>query len=91
MKKYKYHSILLDSTPDISNVDQLTLIVCYVFPSGPVEGFMKFLDMEGHSAEKLTKSLLDFLKKNEIDIRDCHSQRYDNASNMSGKYSGSQA
>ncbi|XP_062904949.1 zinc finger MYM-type protein 1-like [Mobula hypostoma] len=91
VKKYKYYSASLDSTPDISNVDQLTLTVRYVLPSGPVERFVKFLGMEGHSAEQLTQGLLDFLKENDIDIKDCRGQSYDNASNMSGKYSGLQA
>ena len=56
VKKYKYYSVSLDSTPDISNVDQLTLIVCYVLQSGPAERFVKFLDMEGHSVEQLAQS-----------------------------------
>ncbi|KAJ8873262.1 hypothetical protein PR048_026896 [Dryococelus australis] len=33
---------------------------------------------------------MDFLREN-ITVEDCHGQRYDNASNMSGKYSGLQA
>ncbi|GBP20613.1 hypothetical protein EVAR_93727_1 [Eumeta japonica] len=80
----KYYSVSLDSTPDISHVDQLTLIVRYVLPSGPVERFVKFLDMEGHTAEQLAQSLLDFLSESGIDIKDCRGQSYDNASNMSG-------
>ncbi|OWR42168.1 hypothetical protein KGM_204958 [Danaus plexippus plexippus] len=52
-------------------VDQLTLIVPYVLPSGPVEGFVKLLDMEGHTAEQLAQSLLDFSSKNGIDMKDC--------------------
>lgn len=93
IKKFKYYSVSLDSTPDISHVDQLTLIVRYVLPSGPVERFVKFLDMEGHghTAEKLAQSLLDFLKENDIDIKDCRGQSYDNASNMGGRYRGLQA
>jgi ribose 5-phosphate isomerase RpiB len=47
--------------------------------------------MEGHTAEQLAQSLLDFLKKNGIDIKDCRGQSYDNTSNMSGKYRGVQA
>ncbi|GBP23047.1 Zinc finger MYM-type protein 1 [Eumeta japonica] len=75
----------------ISHVDQLTLIVRYVLPSGPVERFVKFLDMEDHTAEQLAQSLLDFLSESGIDIKDCRGQSYDNASNMSGKYTGLQA
>ncbi|GBP95063.1 hypothetical protein EVAR_66607_1 [Eumeta japonica] len=68
----------------ILHVDQPTLIVRYVLPSGPVERFVKFLDMEGHTAEQLAQSLLDFLSESGIDIKDCRGQSYDNASNMSG-------
>lgn len=84
MKKCKYYSVSLDFTPDISHVDQLTVIMRFVLPSGPVERFVMFLDMdmEGHTAEKLAQSLLDFLKENDIDIKDCRGQSYDNASNM---------
>ena len=32
-----YYIIFLDSTPDISKVDQLAFIVRYVLPTGPVE------------------------------------------------------
>lgn len=91
IKSCKYYSVSLDSTPDISHIDQLTLIVRYVLPSGPVERFVKFLDMEGHTAEQLAQSLLNFLSESGIDIKDCRGQSYDNASNMSGKYSGLQA
>lgn len=54
IKRCKYYSVSLDSTPDVSHVDQLTLIVRYVLPSGPVERFVKFLGMQGHTAEQLT-------------------------------------
>ena len=63
----------------------------YVLPSGPVDIFVRFLDMESHTAEQLAQSLLDFLNENGINIKDCRGQSYDNASTMSGKYSGLQA
>ena len=88
IKKCKYYSISLDSTPDSANVDQLTFIVRYVLPSGPVEEFIKFLDMEEHSSAKLTDILMDFLNERGINITDCRGQSYNNASNMSGKYNG---
>ena len=42
LKNSKYYTISLDSTPGISNVYQLTLIVRCVLPTGSVERFMKF-------------------------------------------------
>lgn len=91
IKECKYYSISLDSTPDSAFVDQLTLIMRYVLPSGPIERFIKFLDMEGHTSAQIANTLLNFLKEIGIDIKDCRGQSYDNASNMSGKYNGLQS
>ena len=49
VKSAKYFSVSVDSTPDISHVDQLSCILWYVLPSGPVEWFVTFLDMQNHS------------------------------------------
>lgn len=91
LKSCKYYSVSVDSTPDVSHIDQISCIFRYVLPSGPVERFVKYLDMEGHSGEQLAQSLMDFLQKYDIDIKNCRGQTYDNASNMSGKYNGMQA
>ena len=80
LKNSKYYTISLNSTPDISNVDQLILIVRYILPTAPVERFIKFLDMD-----------VWFLKENGIDIGNCRGQSYDNASNMSCRYNGLQS
>ena len=91
VKSTKYFSVSVDSTPDVSHVDQLTCILRYVLPSGPVERFITFLEMQGHSGHELAENLLSFLAANDIGITDCRDQSYDNASNKSGKYNGMQA
>ena len=91
IKRAKYFSVSLDSTPDIGHVDQLTCVFRYVVDEGPVERFLTFLEMCGHTGEQLAGSLFSFMKDNEIDISNCRGQSYDNASNMSGKYKGVQA
>lgn len=87
----KYFSISVDSTPDLSHVDQLTFIIRYIKGRDPVERFLKFIPIKEHKSEYLAETVLNFLESHEIPIKDCRGQSYDNASNMSGKYSGLQA
>lgn len=42
IKKAGYYSISIDSTPGISHIDQLTIIIRYVTCNGPVERFFNF-------------------------------------------------
>lgn len=89
----KYYSVVLDSTPDISNVDQLSFVFRYVSKdkAEPVERFLKFLDNSGHGSEELFQHLTSFLKEVNLDIANCRGQSYDNAPNMNGIYNGVQA
>lgn len=92
IKESKYYSIVLDSTPDVAHVDQLTFVIRYVQSNGePVERFLKFLPNIGHKSEQMTTAVLTTLEILGIDIKDCRGQSYDNAANMSGTYSGLQA
>lgn len=91
VKLAKYFSISVDSTPDLSHVDQLTFIIRYVKDCVPVERFLKFIPIKEHKSEYLAETILSFLENHGIPIKDCRGQSYDNASNMSGKYTGVQA
>lgn len=92
LKDAKYYSIIVDSTPDISHMDQLTIVVRYVNKNGsPVERFLKFLENTGHKSAEMQDSILRLLSDLDISLEDCRGQSYDNASNMSGVYSGLQA
>lgn len=89
--KAKYYSVSIDSTPDKSRVDQLTFVVRYVKDSEPVERFLSFIAVHSHQAAYLANTVVAFLEKLKLSIEDCRGQSYDNASNMSGCYSGVQA
>jgi len=84
----KYYSISVDSTPDVSHVDQLTFTVRYVKECDPVERFLQFIPVRSHGAENLADVVIKFLQDNGIPLSDCRGQTYDNASNMAGRYSG---
>ena len=89
MKTAKYFSIVVDSTPDISYVDQLSFIFRYVKKYGvTVERFLKFMENTGHKAKELADAVFGTLNDLGLDIADCRGQSHDNARNMSGEYSG---
>ncbi|XP_060846161.1 zinc finger MYM-type protein 1-like [Rhopalosiphum padi] len=92
IKTVKYYSIIVDSSPDISHVDQLSFVIRYVQENGvPIERFLQFLPNTGHKAIELFDSVTKLLNSYEIEIENCRGQSYDNARNMSGIYSGLQA
>lgn len=53
--------------------------------------FLGFVPIEEHDGKYLFNVLSKMLNDNNIDISNCHSQSYDNASNMSGIHLGVQA
>ena len=84
IQKAKYYSVSIDSTPNLLQVDQLSVTVRYVNKGEPIERFLTFIKLESHTGIGLSNALLEFLEKNNIDIGNCRVQTYDNASNMSG-------
>lgn len=91
VKESKYYSMSVDSTPDISHIDQLTFTARYIKGCEPVERFLMFIPIFSHGSKDLTDTVVDFLKENKIPLSNCRGQSYDNASNMSGRYTGLQA
>lgn len=92
IKKAKYYSIIVDSTPDVAHIDQLSIVLRYVDSSGrAVERFITFIPNCGHKAEDMFHAVRSILEVNGLDLKDMRGQSYDNASNMSGQYSGLQA
>lgn len=86
----KYFSISVDSTPDISHCDQLAFCIRYVKGGAPVERFLQFIHINQHKSEYLLNTVTEFLSKYSIDLSNCRGQSFDNAYNMSGKYTGLQ-
>ena len=91
IKRSRYYSVTLDSTPDEGHVDQLTLVFRFMENTTPVERFVTFMPNQGHKAEDMFDGIMQFIDTHGIDIQHCRGQSYDNASAMSGWYNGLQA
>jgi len=81
----------VDSTRDISHIDQLSVTVRYVLDDKPIERFLQFVSIFRHCGQILCNVVLKFFTEKIISLDDCRGQSYDNASNMSEKYNGLQA
>jgi hypothetical protein len=82
----KYFSIV-DSTPGITKIDQLTIAIRYAMSNGfPVERLIGFLPSFDHKVEDMEKAIINTFSELNINIKNCRGQAYDNASNMSGIY-----
>ena len=73
LQQSKYFSVSIDSTPDISHIDQLIIVVRYVRMSDGevVERFFTFIPIESHTGEALATTVLKFLNEHDIDIKIC--------------------
>nr|XP_016850957.1 PREDICTED: zinc finger MYM-type protein 1-like [Anolis carolinensis] len=90
-----YYSIILDCTPDISNTEQMTLVVRFVKceaneDASIKEHFLGFVPVANPSGEGLTEILLKELEARHIPLKNMRGQGYDNGSAMKGKHVGVQ-
>ncbi|XP_032890687.1 zinc finger MYM-type protein 1-like [Amblyraja radiata] len=86
-----YFSLSVDSTPDLSHVDQLSIVPRYLQDGQPVERFITFLELQNHTGEAMAQQVLKYLCDDcKLDFAKCRGQSYDNAANMSGRYNGMQ-
>lgn len=91
INRNRYFALIVDSTPDVSHIDQLTIVIRFVDEKGVArERFLAFLENVGHKGEEMVEAVLGFLKTSGLIILDCRGQSYDNASNMTGIYKGLQ-
>lgn len=86
---------MADETSDISNVEQVALVVRYVdgvnCSYSVREDFLGFFSTADSTGETLTQLLLDRLRKLDPDPAHIVGQGYDEAGNVSGKVRGIQA
>ncbi|XP_033228865.1 uncharacterized protein LOC117180475 [Belonocnema kinseyi] len=81
----------VDSTPDVSHVDQLTFVIRYVTDDGTlVECFLLFVKNSRYKRYELADAVVSTLEAFGLKVIDCSGQSYDNATNCSSMYKGLQ-
>lgn len=92
LQRARYFSVIVDSTPDMSHVDQLTFVFRFVSEKGKViERFIGFEPIHSHTGSSLADCVMKMVIDMGLDLSNCRGQAHDKASNMSGKYNGQQA
>ena len=87
VKEVGYYSFWVDSTFDISQTVQLTLIIRYVSPANglPNDRFLNFLELKDHCGKGMADEVHKYLfTELQLDFNKCGRQSYGNAANMAG-------
>ncbi|KAL4090887.1 hypothetical protein QTP88_025646 [Uroleucon formosanum] len=87
----KIFSLEIDSTQDVSVMDQLLLCIRYVYKGEIQERFLNMLEVKSSTGEEQYKLVKKSLESLSIDLKNLISESLDGAANMSGQYSGLQA
>jgi len=89
VQKAQYFSVCMDTTPDESRTDQLSIIVRYVHTDGcPKEALLSLNAAPKGDGETLYNLLLTTLSRYNLDFRKIRGQGYDGCSSMTGQYRG---
>ena len=90
VRKAKYFSILANEVADVSNTEQLSLVLRFVDESNEIrEEFVDFLpSKDGTSVQALADLILARIREYGLDPAFIRGQGYDGAGNTSGKFRG---
>ena len=83
-------SVLADEVADVSNKEQMALVLRYVDRTGNImERFIKFVHLnQGTTGRVIADTIKDELRSLGLNLDQCRGQAYDGAGNMSGRYIG---
>ena len=85
-------SVIVDGATDITCTEQESISVRYVDGDlQPREVFLCFDELDGNEAEKIKTMICDVLLRRQLPTRLLRGQAYDEASNMTGRWNGTQA
>ncbi|XP_077223942.1 uncharacterized protein LOC143857398 [Tasmannia lanceolata] len=85
-------SILVDEARDVSNKEQMAVVICYVDKLGHVvERLLGITHVPNTTATSLKEEIEALLAKHTLSISRLRGQGYDGASNMQGEFNGLKA
>nr|XP_022902366.1 zinc finger MYM-type protein 1-like [Onthophagus taurus] len=95
LKEARYFSTILDTTPDSSHQEQMSIVIRFVVLQSDggydvQEHFLGFCVTTDTTEAGLSSYVLNFLKENNINYKHMRGQGYDNGANMKGRHNGLQ-
>ena len=91
VKASKFFGLEADEVTDLSGLEKLGVVLCYVKDNQPVERLVSFIPCESVRGASIFDKLFEALSRFGIDCNLCHAQAYDCAGSMSGHLNGCQA
>ena len=96
VRESKYFSIILDSTPDVSHTEQITIILRFVYLNNSSktvqihEHFVGFCPITNLTGAGLCDFVINLIRNLNLDIQNIRGQGCDNGAIMRGKDNGLQ-
>ena len=88
----QFISVVADTTPDTSRLDQLSVVLRYVTPSGTIqERLVGMNDIDDKTGYGQAMAMLSSLRNKKVNTDSIVFQSYDYTASMSGKFKGCQA
>ena len=81
-------TIFIYETTDSANIEQLEIILQYVFEGKPRERLFEYIDCDRATGQELYNSIFKDFEKSSFNIKNCRSQTMDGAANKSGRNKG---
>lgn len=90
IKESGMFSVLADEGKDVSNKEQMVLVVRFVDSQREIrEEFLRFLHCDaGTSGQAISNQILSLVRDLGLDMENCRGQGYDGSGNMAGKHIG---
>ena len=92
IRKSKYYSIIVDSTTDVSHIEQHVFVIRLLKEVNGVfkieERFLEFVDGCDKTGEEMDELIVKRLEHHKIPEPNCRGQGYDNARNVTGEKKG---